>query len=206
MVLKTSITGLEIRVLRFFVEHITEQFGIREVARKTNIDFKHVHATIQKLVQKNIITKKRQANVDLCSLNLKGDVTTIFYAEMLRTKDFLDKHKELKSFFGNVLENVKEVFYSLAVFGSFAKGAETKTSDLDILVIAPSRAIGEEIIRIINSEALLLKRKIQSIVLDEKEFVQGLSEKKINVINEAFKNHIIITGVEGFYNGVKQAL
>jgi predicted nucleotidyltransferase len=204
MALRTPITRLEIRILRFFIEHITEQFAIREIARKTKTDYKRTHITIQKLVQKNILTKKRQANVDLCSLNLKGDVTAIYYVEMLRSKDFLNKHKELKSFFQNAVEKVKTPFYSIVVFGSLAKGTETKTSDLDILIIVPSRDTGEEIVRIMNAEALLLKRKMQPIVLDEKEFVQSLSEKKLSVVIEAFKNHVIIAGVEGFYQGVRQ--
>jgi len=204
MVLKTSITGLETLILRFFIEHITEQFAIREIARKTKTDFKSTHSTVQKLVQKNILTKKRQANVDLCSLNLKNDLTQVYYAELLRTKDFLDKHKELKSFFQNVQEKVRTHFYTLVVFGSFAKETETKTSDLDVLIITPSRSTGEEITRIISSEALLLNRKVQPIVLDEKEFVKSLAEK--NVVIEAFKNHIIITGVEAFYHGVRQTI
>ncbi|MBI4145313.1 nucleotidyltransferase domain-containing protein [Candidatus Woesearchaeota archaeon] len=206
MAFKTPITGMEIRVVKFLLENISEQFAIREIARKAKIDYKRTHITVQKLVQKNILAKKRQANVDLCSLNLKGDLTALYYVELLRSKDFLDKHGELQSFFQNVAEKVKTPFYSVVIFGSFAKGAETKTSDLDILIIVPSRDAGEEIVRVINAEALLLKRKVQSIVLDEKEFVQSLSEKKLNVVVEAFKNHVIIAGVEGFYHGVRQTL
>ncbi len=202
MAYMTSITGLEIRILRFFIEHIIEQFAIREIARNTKIDYKLTHSTVQKLAKKNILTKKRQANVDLCSLNLGHDLTELYYVEMLRKRDFLDTHKELKSFFKSVQEKIKTPFYSLVVFGSLAKGTETKSSDLDLLVIASSRSTGEEIVRIISSEALLLKRKVQPIVLDEKEFIQSLAGKELNVVVEAFKNHIIIAGVEGFYRGV----
>jgi predicted nucleotidyltransferase/predicted transcriptional regulator len=206
MAQRTSITNLEIRILWFFIENISEQFAIREIARKTNTDFKRTHATVQKLVQKNLLVKKRQANVDLCSLNLKNDLTQVYYVEMLRARDFLNKHQELKSFFNSVVEKIKTPFYSLVVFGSFAKGTETRASDLDLLVIAPLRSAGEEIVRIIDAEALLLKRKIQPLVLDEKEFVQSLSEKKVNVAIEAFKNHVIIAGVEAFYRAVHQTI
>lgn len=205
MALLTSITRLEIHILRFFIEHITEQFAIREISRKTKIDYKLTHSVVQKLVQKNILIKKRQANVDLCSLNLHHDFTELYYVEMMRKRNFLDQNKELKPFFNSVQEKIKTTFYSLVVFGSFAKGTETKTSDLDLLVIASSRSTGEEIVRIISSEALLLKRKVQPIVLDEKEFVQSLASKELNVVVEAFKNHIIIMGAEGFYRGVYQA-
>ncbi len=205
MALKAPITGMEIEILRFFVEHITEQFAIREIARKTKIDYKRTHATVQKLVQRNILTKKRHANIDLCSINLKDSVTELQYVEMLRAKDFLDRHRELKSFFNSTQEKVKTSFYSMVVFGSFAAGIETKTSDLDILVVAPSRSAGEEIVRVMRSEGLLLKRNVQPTVVDEKEFIQSLVRSELNVVAEVFRNHIIITGVEAFYNGVKIA-
>ncbi|MCX6708610.1 MAG: nucleotidyltransferase domain-containing protein [Candidatus Woesearchaeota archaeon] len=206
MTFLTSLTGLELRIIAFFVEHITESFAIREIARKTGIDYKLTHTTIQKLVQKNILLKKRQANVDLCSLNLQNDLTQVHYVEMLRAQDFLRKHHELNIFFKSTMEKIKESFYTLLVFGSYAKGTEGKHSDIDVLIITPSREPGEEIERIINAESIFLKRKVQTIVLDEKEFTANLSDKKLNVVQEAFKNHVIITGVESFYNGVKRAL
>lgn len=206
MAFLTSLTGLELRIIVFFVEHITESFAIREIARKTKIDYKLTHTTIQKLAQKNILLKKRQANVDLCSLNLRNDLTQVHYVEMLRAQDFLRKHHELNIFFKSTMEKIREPFYTLLVFGSYAKGTEAKHSDIDMLIITPSREPGEEIERIINTESIFLKRKVQTIVLDEKEFTANLSDKKLNVVQEAFKNHVIITGVESFYNGVKQTL
>lgn len=197
---------LEIRIMRFLLEKITDQFAIREIARQTKIDYKLVHSTIQKLVQKKVLIKKRHANIDLCSLNLKADLTATYYVEMLRAKEFLGKHSDMKMFFANVLGNMKALYYTLVVFGSFAKGKETRASDLDMLIIAPTRAIGEEVERMMNHESLFLKRKIQSIVLDEGEFVENLASKKLNIVTEAFKSHIIIAGMEGFYNGVKRAL
>ena len=204
MSINTPLTGLEIHILSFFLENITEHFAIREIARKIKVDYKHVHSTIQKLAKKKIIIKKRQANIDLCSLNLKNDLIHIYYVEMLRSIDFMNKHKELKFFFQSIQEKIKTGFYSLVVFGSFAKGTETINSDLDIMIITPSRNIGEEIVRIINAEAILLKRKFQFVVLDEKEFIKSLESKEINVATEAFNNHIIIQGFEIFYHGIKQ--
>ena len=204
--LTSKLTGLEIRIIDFLITNIAGQFAIREVARQAKIDYKRTHVAIQKLATKGILIKKRQANVDLCSLNLKDDLTSVYYVEMLRAKDFLDKHGDLKTFFTTVKEKIKNGYYTLVVFGSFAKGKEAKTSDVDLLIIVPNREIGEEIERIVSSEALLLGRKVQPIVLDEKEFVDNLSSKKLNVVVDAFKNHIIITGVEAFYNGVKQTL
>jgi len=205
MVKITPLTGLEIRLINFFLEHITESFAIREIARKAKIDYKLVHTTVQKLVQRKVLNKKRQANVDLCSLSFV-DLSSIYYVENIRKEEFLQKNKELKRFFQEVQENVKSSYYTLLIFGSFAKMTEKKNSDVDILVISPERNGGEEIERIISLKALLLKRKVQIIVLGEKEFIDNLSSRQLNVVKEAFKHHLILFGAEAFYADVKQAI
>jgi predicted nucleotidyltransferase len=199
-------SALEVRIVIFFLAHAGGIFGIRELSRKMKTDYKMVHTAVQKLSKKGILIKKRQANLDLCSLNLKGDLTQAYYGELLRANDFLKAHDELASFFNSVKEKVKTIFYSLVVFGSFAKGTETMNSDLDLLIIAQSRELGEEIERIISAETVLLKTKVHAIVLTETEFTAGLKEKKINISTEALKNHIIIAGIEAFYNALGQAI
>lgn len=206
MTLITSLNTIEIRLIRFFLKNITEKFGIREISRKTNTDYKLIHTNIQKLVKKNVVLKERHANIDLCFLNIKNDLTYIYFVEMLIKDEFLQKYKDFKKFFRNILDKTKALHFTLIVFGSFAKGKEHKNSDLDLLIMSSTRNVAEEIQRIINSESIFIKRKIQSIALDEKEFVSNLSDKKLNVVVESFKNHIIITGVEPFYKGLKQAL
>lgn len=130
----------------------------------------------------------------------------ISYVEMQKTKHFLAKHTDIQRMFRQATERVKSVYYTLLVFGSFAKGLEIVTSDLDILIIAPNRQTGEEIDLVLQNEAIFLHRRLQSIVLSETEFIGNLSSKQLNVITESFRNHIIITGIEGFYNGVRQAI
>lgn len=204
MVKITPLTGTEIKIIGFFLQHMIESFAIREIARKTNLDYKQAHSAVQKLVKNKVLLKERHANLDLCSLNFKNDLTTIYYVEMLRKDEFLQKQKELGIFFTDIKKKIKELSYLLLVFGSFAKGRETKHSDLDLLIVAPNKNIGEEIERVINGQALFLKRKIQCLILDEKDFLDNLSSKKLNVVVEAFKNHLILNGVEIFYNGVRQ--
>ncbi len=198
-----SVTVLELRVVAFFLANVGESFGIRELSRRMNVDYKMVHTAVQKLSKKGILLKRRQANLELCSLNLKGDLSVIYYGELLRANNFLQAHKEIASFFNAVREKVKTIFYSLVVFGSFAKGTEAAHSDLDLLIIAQSRELGEEIEGVINAEAILLKTKVHVIILAETDFIAGLKEKKPNISTEVLKNHLIIAGVEAFYNAIR---
>ena len=200
-----SLTQLELRIITFFIENSGKGFALREVSRLTKIDYKLTYITIKKLVEKEVLLKKRIANADICSLNLNNPSPQLYYAEFERLNEFVRRHTEFKSFFETLLQKNNELFCIIAVFGSLAKGTERKTSDIDILVVAPTRATGEEIQRIINNESIFLKREVHSIVLDDNEFIASLASKELNVVKEVFENHIIVTGIEAFYHGVQQA-
>ncbi len=206
MINMTSLSGLEIKLIEFFLANITEKFGLRELSRKMGIDYKLIYVAVQKLIKKNVLITEKKANLSLCSLNLKGELTYIQFVEMIRRDKFFQKHKDFEVFFQNVFDKIKYIHFTLIIFGSFVNGKENKESDLDLLILAPKREISEEIQRLINSESVLLKRKIHSITLNEEEFMSNLSDKKLNVVVEAFKNHILITGIESFYNGVKKEI
>jgi len=206
MIKITSFTVTEKNLLTFFIEHPTESFGIRELSRKTSIDYKMVHTTIQKLTKKRVIIKIRKANVDFCTLNLKGDITYVYFVELIRRHTFFLKHKDIHDFFMEIEQKIKELHHTLVIFGSFAKEKEHTLSDVDILIIAPTKETAEEIQRVITSESFILKKQIHSIALDEKEFLINFQSKGLNVVKESFKNHIILTGIEAYYKGVQQTI
>lgn len=206
MVINTSLTKAEMRIISFFIENVQKKFGIREISRDIRTDYKNAYATVQKLVKKGVLLKTRMANVDFCSLNLKGDSAEICLVEALKARMFLERHKPIGHFFNAVTDKTRHMYYNLIIFGSFAKGKETKSSDLDILIIAPEKKAAEEIERIINAESVTVAAGIHAIAISEADFIANLADKKPNVVIEAFKSHIIITGAESFYNGVKIAL
>ena len=206
MVINTSLTKAEVAIISFFIANIQKEFGIREISRNTNTDYKNTYLTVQKLVKKGALLKRRQANVDLCSLSLKGDFGEICFVEAMKARNFRAKHRTINEFFNAAMEKARHMHYILAVFGSFAKEKETKSSDLDILVIAPEKNAAEEIVRILNAESVTIAAGIHAMAISEADFISNLADKKPNVITEAFKSHIIITGAEAFYNGVRTAL
>ena len=103
-------------------------------------------------------------------------------AEIYRTKLFLEKYPECKTF-------AKEAIQApIIVFGSFAKFAAEKDSDLDLLIVS-----GEE-------EKLplhLLPYKIHEIRLSEKSFMKAL-ERQETLIKEIEENHVILNN-HSFY-------
>ena len=81
--------------------------------------------------------------------------------------------------------------FRLAIlFGSYAKGTVNRESDIDIYIDTKDAKIKEEI--------ALLDTKIRVVI--------GNYDKKNLLIQEIEKNHVVIKGVEEFYENVKNFL
>ena len=148
-------------------------------------------------------------NSNLCSLNLKNDeaIALIFDYETSKKSAFYKKHKVLKAYFLDLFEEIKKLnIYSFIMFGSYAKGTETEKSDLDILIILENNKQSDKIHKIINNIFSLSTAELSPIIIDKKEFVEMLANKiKLNVGKEALKSHIILYGVERFWELVLES-
>ena len=81
------------------------------------------------------------------------------------------------------------------LFGSYAKGSERQSSDIDILVINKN---GNKSISLSKYE-LLFKKKINPIFIKNTEFIEMLREKSENVGKQALKNNIVLNNPENFW-------
>lgn len=137
---------------------------VREVARKLNISPNSVATTIKKL---NIIETRKDIN----ALKFRCD---------LENKDYLKKkkiHNLSKLNNSKLIENLEKEYNSKAIilFGSYSKGEDISSSDIDIAIITNKK---EHInLKIFEDE---LKRKISLSLVDpsykkiSKEFYMSL--------------------------------
>lgn len=104
-------------------------------------------------------------------------------------------------------EMLPDFIISIILFGSYAKGRETRESDIDILFIIRSGTkanyrkwlaeIRETCRRVSERQA----KKISPFILTVSDFRNGLAKNQA-LITEVYKNHAVIYGAE-FY--IKEA-
>ncbi|MEA3342861.1 MAG: nucleotidyltransferase domain-containing protein, partial [archaeon] len=100
---------------------------------------------------------------------------------MHKTLQAIKKYPRLRKIIDKIKENKR---ISLAViFGSYAKGTATKQSDIDLYIETEDRKIKE------LAELIDTKLSVKT----------GLYDRKNILIKEIEKDHIIIKGVEKFY-------
>jgi predicted nucleotidyltransferase len=169
----------------FIGDYKVERYG-RELAKRTSLSQKAMALSLKELEEKGILKSKTKGNIKNYSLNLKNrnlkDI--IIQIEIFKKLEFLKKHRFLKEIFNGDNRIV-------GIFGSYAKGTETKNSDIDLFII------GEELKQDYDKKGELFDLEISIKYFRKKEFKKLLREKN-NLVKEIVKNHVLISGFESF--------
>ena len=117
------------------------------------------------------------------------------------TRTWIDDALELVS---EIEETLTGMFYSLLLFGSYAKGESQKDSDIDLLFIVPDNEKKEEYHeKIIKALRLYPKIRKDFKIISAHDFREMLNQK-YTVGRSAFQQGVVLFGVETYYSLVKQ--
>lgn len=155
---------------------------LREIARILGESHSTLLRKIKDLLKNNILDYKKQGKnkVFFIRNNLKAR-NYVYSAEIYKFNQLLRKHPELSIILGDIKKNFPSGMVLL--FGSYAKGIAKIDSDIDIYL---------------ETEDNKFKNKISE--LNSKLSIKiGAFETKSLLIKEIIKNHIIVRGIEEFY-------
>ena len=183
----------ELKIIRYFIEN-KKPTTIRDISKKINSDYKITHIATQRLIQKNILKVQTVGKSSLCNLDSKHYGLEIYEAENER-KEYILKNKNINQLYKEIMSKVKISSFVLLLFGSYAKSKQTKTSDIDLMLISNEKDFESRISDILS----LLPLKTHALVFTEEEFTRMKDSKKSNVIQEAIESNIILYGIEAYY-------
>lgn len=184
------------RVLRFLWRSRVEWSG-REIARKVGLSAPACHDALKKLNARGLVLFRRVSNVHLYQINAENYLVRNVFAHQFEAEAAMPKKIAME--IRNTLVHGRDVdIVSLAIFGSFARGAEIRpSSDLDLLVVVPTKE-GEKNMepRLERLRELLFKRFSMPL----SPYVQTISElrhkhaQKLPLIGEILKDGKTIYG------------
>jgi len=161
---------------------IKNKTHLREIARIINESHSTILRKINDLIKENILDYQKQGKnkVFFIKNNLKAK-NYIYSAEIYKLSKLLKKHPELSIILESIKKNVKKGM--IILFGSYAKGIEKQNSDIDVYIETNDKKI---------------KYRLQE--LNSKLSIKiGKFDTDSLLIKEIVKNHIIIKGIEEFY-------
>ncbi len=184
-------------IIAFLLNNLGKDYSIREVAKAVDQDYKIVFTTVQHLKAEQLVVVKRVSNINSCSAQLSKENAAMFaYVSERQASKALPK--KIANALHEVVQCIANPFYTLLVFGSYAKGTAKHSSDVDVLVIIHDKDQDVEFRSAIKKSATLNNLPLNPVILTLQEFQAGLKESSVS--KEAYGKHLVIYGGEMFYN------
>ena len=174
-----------ILILKLLFLNSSNEFHANDIARKSGLAPSTIAKEMPIIYNMGLVQRRSQGNLVFYKINSKS----VIFNELKRI--FL-KFEMLDEVISKDLPK-EDIKYAL-IYGSFAKGTESQSSDIDLLVIGD--VSDNTILRSISKTEGKLGREINYILWTEGELLDKV-EKKIPLIKEISKTPVImITGDE----------
>ncbi len=179
-----------IKILSLLMFNQDKEYHLREIARLINVSPKYVGKELEKLLKINLVNRYEKGNMHIYSINKENIILNELRQIFIKT-DYLGEliRKELK-------DKVKYAF----IYGSFAKGEETESSDIDLFVIGNMKE--DDLIKIIQKLEKTTNREINYVLWNENTFKQRA--KSHHLLKTIKKSKIIM--LIGDENEFKQSI
>lgn len=170
---------------------------VREIARKAGLGIPAVKNHLNKLLREKLVSKRLEGRNLKFFLNMKNSyiISYLYQIEYMRLKKLPRAVKNIIFDFLSILAKKPTM---TIIFGSFAKGIYTKTSDLDVLLVF--NEIDEKNLKDIESKSRLVSGRysldLEPVYISWKEFREKFFDEKDAFIKEIKTNKIIINGIE----------
>lgn len=183
-----DISENHLKVLSLFTYGYRKDFYVREVNRALKISPRTAQLVLEDLEDKGVLKSTVRGKIK--SYVLRKDGFNLYYitlAEAYKAAIFLEKNILVKEVIEKVLPFINGIGL---IFGSYAKGDETKESDLDIFLAGSGES--KKIREISKTYGIEI-----NLVTYPLEKFKGLIGKDI-LINEVLENHIAISNIDKF--------
>lgn len=183
----------ELKIIRQFIEDNSPK-TIRELSKQIKADYRITHTAVHRLINQNILNSRPVGKSSLCKFNDSYNGIKIYRAENERKEEIL-QNSNINQLYKEIMPKLHTSFFVMLIFGSYAKGKQTKTSDIDLLFISNIKDFENNLSNILS----ILPLKTHALTFTEEEFIRMKDAKKPNVVHEAMKNNIILYGMETYY-------
>lgn len=196
------LTKTQEKILMWLLSNPEEKATIRGISRKLGKSYTLVYNNIADLEKKEIIKKESVPPAQIVTLNEYAPLEIFIDIEFKRKNNFLKKHAWIRLMLKDILKNSDNPFFILMVFGSYAKGSQNEKSDLDLLIIVNDKKEIRNAENALQKAYTKIKKNIN--IVDTEDFKEMIKNtEKLNIGNEAKKHHILLYGIEEYYNIIK---
>ena len=163
-----------------------KKYYLRELANELNMPYSMLYKEKDNLAKLGIITEEKKGRINLVAVNR----SLPYFAEL---KALIAKTAGVGGVLRASLAGLTGVKYA-AVYGSFASGEESASSDVDLLIVGDAEE--EEVLRAAASAEKSLGREVNYILWSEKEFNSKVKSGHHLITDIEAKPVIMVAGDE----------
>ena len=162
------------RVLGLLFGHPSRSFSVNDVLRFAQMGSGAIQRELKRLSESGLVTAVQQGNQRRYQANASAPIFDELCGIATKTFGLADVIVE-------ALHPVANEIRCAFIYGSIAKGTDSATSDIDVLVIAESLDYARLVILLDDAEELL-QRRIHVTILKPKEMSRKLNEDSAFVV------------------------
>jgi predicted nucleotidyltransferase len=197
------LTNTKERQIQWILTHPDEKVTISGLAVASGTAYPQTYNNVQDLVQQRIFVKESVPPAQIISLHPEIPIDVLVAIETRRKKEFLKKHVWMELMLKDLLNYTLDFFLVFAVFGSYAKGTQNSKSDIDFLLIVPSRKKISLFEHALHKIYTKVKKNV--VIVTAEEFIEMIKKtNEFNVGNEAKKHHVLLYGAEQWHSLIKK--
>jgi len=189
----------QLSIMDLFRKNIFLKKTIREISLLLKKDYPNTYNAIIELEKEGFLKIEKIGKSKVCSIELNQKAISLF--------SFLD---EQESFGANIPNMNKILDFKefdddlILVTGSYVLGKQTKTSDIDLILIVKEKAFEKQ--KFIENITSLMMPKVHALVFSYKDFIDMLLDKNSNLGKEIFNKRLIFKNTAKYYNLIKEAI
>lgn len=187
--------GIGLEILALYLSDYAARLHVRAISRLLGRNHRTVSLALKRLEKQGIMKHEDVGKNKQYFLNLDNVLTRdcLRNAESLKTMGFLEKHFAIKKLLTELSPRLRTT--PVLLFGSYAKGEETKESDIDLLMLKDENE--GKMLKDITEFAARHRITIQVQKTTQEQFELALREKDPLVV-EIMKHHLILNNAELF--------
>ena len=187
-----NINQTTLRILGLYASDYKKSLHLREIARETKVDVKAVQLQLKRLEKRNILSSIMNGRNKEYYLNLSNSISKYYMilAETFASLSYLGKNFLIKKVIDEIGNHIEG---TIILFGSFAKGQISETSDIDLFVVTEKKLDRSIFMKAGN----LIGRETSVKSSTRRQFLKGL-ENGDPLVREVVSNHVVLKGIDEF--------
>jgi len=196
------------RIIGLMRKELDKGLTILEISKQLKIGYRPAYNHITEMEKEGIIKIEKIGSSKQCKLNLASPKARhlLEYLDIIRKEELYKDNPKLKAVIESLISKLTDKFMpeilSVVLFGSYAKGAATKQSDIDLIFVISdlkNKTIREFIEQESASYQYSHNLAVSPLITDIEELKKMLRAKEPNIGKEAKERGISLYGHEIFW-------